>query len=75
MQKARNWQSTAFTLSIISSIQGLLLLPVAMLTYAGGTAADTSSPGFSLLYNFFSDLGRLTAYSGQSNLLSSVIFN
>jgi len=46
-----------------------------MLFYAGGTAADANSPGFSLLYNFFSDLGRLTAYSGQSNFVSSIIFN
>jgi len=75
MQSKRNWYKISFNLCIIGMLQALILLPVSVITYAGGTAANPSSPGFSMLYNFFSDLGRLTAYSGASNLISSILFN
>ncbi len=75
MQSKRNWYDVLFTLSVIGMIQALVLLPVSIIAYTGGSAVDPDSPGFSLLYNFLSDLGRSVAYSGNSNLISSLIFN
>lgn len=74
-QTERDWYELSFILGIIGMLQGLILLPVSILSYAGGHAADPSAPGFSMLYNFFSDLGRVVAYSGIPNTISSVIFN
>jgi hypothetical membrane protein len=71
----RDWRRLSFNLGIIGMVQGLILLPVAVLSYAGGHLADPAAPGFSMLYNFFSDLGRVVAYSGLPNTLSSVVFN
>ncbi|MFW9809403.1 MAG: hypothetical protein ACFFE6_08500 [Candidatus Thorarchaeota archaeon] len=75
MSFRNNWKENSFTLCVIGMIQALLLLPIAILTYAGGTSVDPNSLGFSLLYNFFSDLGRMTAYSGVPNRVSSFTFN
>jgi hypothetical membrane protein len=74
-QSKRNWFEVSFMISIVGMIQALAVLPIAVFAYPGGSAVDPSSPGFSLLYNFFSDLGRITAYSGASNLVSSLTFN
>ena len=75
MQSKRNWYNVLFTLSAIGMIQALVLLPISIITYTGGSAVDPNSPGFSLLHNFLSDLGRTVAYSSNSNLISSLIFN
>ncbi|MHA1929250.1 MAG: hypothetical protein ACTSV2_11810 [Candidatus Thorarchaeota archaeon] len=75
MQSKRNWYDVSFTLCVVGMIQALVLLPVAIIAYTGGSAVDPDSPGFSMLHNFLSDLGRTVAYSGNSNLISSLIFN
>ncbi len=75
MESKRNWYDVSFRLCMIGMIQSLLALPISILTYTGGTSADPNSPGFSMLYNFFSDLGRTIAYSGEPNLISSLLFN
>ena len=75
MQSKRNWYNVLFTLSAIGMIQSLVLLPISIIAYTGGSAVDPGAPGFSLLHNFLSDLGRSVAYSGNSNLISSLIFN
>ncbi|MDH4214710.1 MAG: hypothetical protein OEV85_12410 [Candidatus Thorarchaeota archaeon] len=75
MKIKQNWHDYSLILSTIGMAQALILLPVAMMAYTGGSALDPDSPGFSLVYNFLSDLGRTVAYSGISNLKSSIIFN
>ncbi|MFX0065447.1 MAG: DUF998 domain-containing protein [Candidatus Hermodarchaeota archaeon] len=70
-----NWREKAFILAMIGSIQSFILIPAAMLFYAGGTVDDPTAPGFSLWTSFLSDLGRLTAYSGLPNLVSALLFN
>ena len=45
-----------------------------MLVYQGGTYDQPSNPGYSFLYNFFSDLGLTVAYSREPNTLSWLIF-
>ena len=75
MESKRNWYNVLFSLSIVGMLQALMLLPVSIITYTGGSAVDPNSPGFSLLHNFLSDLGRTIAYSGNLNPVSSFVFN
>ncbi|MFX1256105.1 MAG: DUF998 domain-containing protein [Promethearchaeota archaeon] len=70
-----NWRQKAFILAMFASVQSFILIPAAMVFYTGGTAEDPTNPGFSIWNNFLSDLGRLTAYSGLPNLISSLLFN
>ena len=75
MKLKQEWYDVLLKLSIIGMLQALILLPVAMIFYTGGSAINPSSSGFSLIENFLSDLGRLVAYSGNPNLISSFLFN
>jgi hypothetical membrane protein len=75
MESKRSWYDKSFTLCIFGMLQALIVLPISVIAYGGGHADNPTSPGFSMLYNFFSDLGRLTAYSGTPNLVSSILFN
>ncbi|MHA1979450.1 MAG: hypothetical protein ACW98I_21300 [Candidatus Hodarchaeales archaeon] len=63
-----------FPLTVIGSIQFLILSIIAMFTYSGGTRLDPMSKGYSFFSNFFSDLGRTISYSGEVNTVSAVIF-
>ena len=72
--KLNNWRRNAYILMIIGPIQYLILTTVAMVFYAGGTLVDPSSPGYFFWGNFFSDLGRVIALSGNSNIISYTIF-
>ena len=49
----KNWREWAFLLIMISSIQWLFLIHIAMLFYAGGTAVDPNAPGYTFWANFF----------------------
>ena len=63
-----------FPLTVIGSVQFLILSIIAMFTYKGGTRLDPTSKGYSFFSNFFSDLGRTISYSGETNTVSAVIF-
>lgn len=71
----KNWRNIAYILAMIGSIQSLVFSTIAMFFYTGGNISNPSSPGYSFFENILSDLGRLYAYSGQSNLISCVIYN
>ncbi|MFW9949297.1 MAG: hypothetical protein ACFFKA_04125 [Candidatus Thorarchaeota archaeon] len=70
----KSWRKNAFLLMVIGPIQYITLTAIAMIFYAGGTLTDPSSPGYFFWGNFFSDLGRLIALSGNSNIISYTIF-
>ena len=53
----------------------VILNITAMFLYAGGNINDHSQEGYSFIRNFFSDLGRRYSYSGDSNLISCILFN
>ena len=63
------------TLPRYSMIIYIILNITAMLMYAGGNINDHSQEGYSLIRNFFSDLGRRYSLAGDSNLISCVLFN
>ena len=45
-----------------------------MFAYPGGTFTDPTTIGYNFFYNFFSDLGRVTAPNGQGNTVSLILF-
>ena len=47
----------------------------AMMFYTGGNINNPDYDGYSFIRNFFSDLGRRYSLSGESNLISCVLFN
>jgi hypothetical membrane protein len=63
-----------FQFTRATAIIFLLLTPLAMLFYPGGTAVDPSTPGYRFFQNFFSDLGRIVAHNGQPNTAAAALF-
>ena len=47
---------------------------LAMVYYPGGISIDNDRVGYSFFENFFSDLGMVRTYSGESNRLSQLLF-
>ncbi len=45
-----------------------------MVTYPGGIRDNPSILGYSFWENTFSDLGRITAWNGESNIISMILF-
>ena len=72
--KSLFWRQTAFQVSMAVCIIFVVLTAVGMLIYPGGTEADHSTAGYSFFQNFFSDLGRTEAWSGESNPISMGLF-
>lgn len=62
------------TLVIVVMALAYVLTIVGMVLYRGGTALHQPERHFSLSHNFFSDLGLVRTYSGQSNLPTMILF-
>ncbi|MHA1444409.1 MAG: hypothetical protein ACTSR4_06640 [Candidatus Hodarchaeales archaeon] len=52
----------------------MILYGLAIHFYPGGSFKDVNKPGFDFYYNTVSDLGRLEAVNGESNLLSRNLY-
>ena len=74
MSEIKYYKKHIFILIMISPIQYIFCTSIAMYFYAGGTIINPLNQGYNFWYNFFSDLGRITALSGQHNLISFAIF-
>ena len=61
-------------LSILGSLQFVLLTTIAMYFYKGGTYIDPTPVGYIFWQNYFSDLGRTVAHSGIPNMTSFILF-
>ncbi|MFW9969274.1 MAG: hypothetical protein ACFFDF_03675 [Candidatus Odinarchaeota archaeon] len=70
----RDWKNWAFILSIFSCIQFIILTIIAMFYYQGGTYINPLTQGYLFWYNYFSDLGRIIAHSGNYNIISFILF-
>ena len=70
----KNWKQNAFIFVIIGSAMYIILTFIGMLLYPGGNAVNNNQPGYSFLYNSFSDLGRTKSYSGQDNTISMILY-
>ncbi|TFF99644.1 MAG: hypothetical protein EU542_08860 [Promethearchaeota archaeon] len=74
MENINKWRYFGFSFVMIAPIQYFIIGLIAMFFYSGGTLYNSSQPGFTFWGNYFSDLGRLIALSGKSNLISFIIF-
>ncbi|MHA1226866.1 MAG: hypothetical protein ACTSPV_09010 [Candidatus Hodarchaeales archaeon] len=67
-------ENNALTIVMIGCAQFILLTTIAMFFYPGGTKVSPDTSGYSFFTNFFSDLGRTTALSGDPNPISATLF-
>jgi hypothetical membrane protein len=74
MADRRSWRRLVFILAMIGCIQFIVLTTAAMFVYPGGTHTDNSTSAYLFQENFFSDLGRTVAHSGETNTASMVLF-
>jgi hypothetical protein len=70
----KKWKRRAFLFNIFGCIQFIIITFIAMFYYEGGTYTDPLSEGYQFWYNYFSDLGRIVAHSGNLNIISFVLF-
>ncbi|OLS12795.1 MAG: hypothetical protein RBG13Loki_3577 [Promethearchaeota archaeon CR_4] len=69
-----DWRQWTRILTIIGTVQYVLLTILAMFFYPGGTAGNHNTAGYSFTENFFSDLGRTLALNGDVNTISMSLF-
>ena len=58
-----------------SMIIFIVLNIISMILYPGGNLHDFEQVGYSFTRNFFSDLGLYESWSGDSNIISSILFS
>ena len=69
-------QRILFLLSGILSSIFIVLLSISIIFYPGGARLGlTDTIGYSFLYNFISDLGRVIAINGEDNFVSHILFS
>ena len=73
MRKDKLLQRIFICLIVILVIANLLF-GLAIHYYPGGNFLDPSDEGFDFLYGAMSDLGRITAYNGESNTISRFLY-
>lgn len=73
MNKIRLIKSTLI-FTIVGCIQFLILTSLAMIFYPGGTRDNYYEAKYNFLENFFSDLGRVETFLGESNIVSRSLF-
>ncbi|MFX1316591.1 MAG: hypothetical protein ACFE9T_12060 [Promethearchaeota archaeon] len=71
----KNWKKWAFILNMVGCGQFVFFTFIGMLFYTGGTYKDPSTKAYSFFMNFFSDIGRTVAYSGESNFIAFIFFS
>lgn len=72
--KLKNWRKKAFILAMIGVTQFFVLCAIAMIFYPGGTELNPTISGYSFFTNAYSDLGRTQSLSGESNLISRILY-
>ncbi|HUU77569.1 MAG TPA: DUF998 domain-containing protein [candidate division Zixibacteria bacterium] len=73
MNKIKLIKSTLI-FTVIGCIQFLILTSLAMIFYPGGTRDNYYETKYNFLENFFSDLGRVETFLGESNIISHSLF-
>lgn len=69
-----NWKKSFFAFSIFSAAQFIILTFIATHYYKGGSWNDATNPGYSFIWNYISDLGRIYSIAGELNTISRIIF-
>ncbi len=73
MQKNKLLKLIFIGVAVVSIVSNLLM-GLAIYFYPGGNFIDNMEEGFGTIYGALSDLGRVTAYNGESNLVSRVLY-
>lgn len=68
-------RKAVFIFAIVGIIQFFLVISIAIVFYPGGYELNPSAPGYSFVYNSWSDLGRVFAWSGEFNSISRIFFS
>ncbi len=63
-----------YLFGFVGIILYVILIGFAMLAYPGGIRDNPLIEGYSFWGNTFSDLGRTTAWNGENNLISMILF-
>ena len=71
----KNWKYWAYITNMIGCVLFILFTFFGMLFYSGGIYNNPSIEGYSFFMNFFSDIGRTIAHSGESNEISFIFFS
>ncbi|MCG3257857.1 MAG: hypothetical protein KAU62_17255 [Candidatus Heimdallarchaeota archaeon] len=58
----------------VVSIVSNLLMGLGIYFYPGGNFIDNTEEGFGFIYGALSDLGRITAYNGEPNIVSRILY-
>ena len=53
----------------------VMLNILSIIMYSGGTYFNNANLGYSMEFNFLSDLGRTVSFSNNNNFISSFLFN
>ncbi|MHA1784246.1 MAG: hypothetical protein ACTSVE_03540 [Candidatus Helarchaeota archaeon] len=67
-------ERNGFLISLIGTIQYLILLMLSMYFYAGGNYLNANSPKYDFFLNYISDLSRTVSLSNNSNMLSCIFY-
>ncbi|MBK5112813.1 MAG: DUF998 domain-containing protein [Candidatus Heimdallarchaeota archaeon] len=70
----RYWREAFLAICLFGSALFLINNLIASFFYKGGSNIDSNYPGYSFMWNYVSDLGRVISISGETNLVSRAIF-
>lgn len=71
----KNWKQLTGLLAMIGTLNFFLCTTLGMFFWGGGNSVNRLATSYSFIENFFSDLGTITnPFTGQSNIISSVLF-
>jgi len=73
--KLQNWKQKAYLFDILGCILYVIFAILAMLFYAGGTAANPNKQGYSFWDNYLSEAGMSVAQSGKTNTTSMIFYS
>ena len=71
----RYWKEAFFVICIFGALQFIVLTIVASFFYAGGSHLNPEDSGYTFVWNYVSDLGRIYSLSGEDNLVSRIMFS
>ncbi len=68
------WRKFIFNFTILGGIQYVVVTIIAMLFYSGGSKSNPANTTYLWSENFLSDLGRMSTFTGESNIIPSYLY-
>ncbi len=73
--KINSWKDAGCVAGLIGGPQFVAMTFIAMFFYTGGSTFNPDAPYYDFISNSFSDLGAVTTYGGQANLMPRILFS